>query len=135
MFDTDISTSNTHGTIKYLGRGVFYVVYVSLNIEYVITLNMAINTSEVERIELDVKRSLCYWISNKSRKASDFQTTIASQIQIYVSLCACLFLPCVFYTFWCLSNSYAHTNNCKKKITCEKKERKKEKTGKKNTTN
>jgi hypothetical protein len=34
---------------------------------------------------------------------------------------------------WCLSKSYAHTNNCKNKITCEKREEKKKKTEKKNT--
>jgi hypothetical protein len=33
-----------------------------------------------------------------------------------------LFLPYVLYTVWCLSKSYAHTNNCKK-TTCWKKER------------
>jgi hypothetical protein len=32
-----------------------------------------------------------------------------------------LFLPYVFYTVWCLSYSYAHTNNCKNKITFLKK--------------
>jgi hypothetical protein len=35
--------------------------------------------SEVEWSELAVKHSLYYWISNKPCKASDFQTTIASQ--------------------------------------------------------
>jgi hypothetical protein len=41
----------------------------------------------------------------------------------------------VFCTIWCLSKSYAHTYNCKNKITyCEKKKgKKKEKTVKKNT--
>jgi hypothetical protein len=32
----------------------------------------------------------------------------------------------VFYTVWCLSKSYTHTNNCKNKITCCGKKRKKE---------
>jgi hypothetical protein len=38
-----------------------------------------------------------------------------------------LFLPYVLYTVWCLSKSYAHTNNRKKNLL-EKKERKKRKT-------
>jgi hypothetical protein len=42
-----------------------------------------------------------------------------------------LFLP---YAVWCLSKSYAHTNNCKNKITCLKTLKKKQKrTEKKNT--
>jgi hypothetical protein len=36
-----------------------------------------------------------------------------------------LFLPYVFYRVWCLSNSYTHINNCKNKITCCGKKRKK----------
>jgi hypothetical protein len=36
--------------------------------------------NEVEWSDLAVKHSLCYWISNKPRKASDFQTTTASQM-------------------------------------------------------
>jgi hypothetical protein len=35
-----------------------------------------------------------------------------------------LFLPYVLYTAWCLSKSYAHRNNCKKKKLVGKKERK-----------
>jgi hypothetical protein len=30
----------------------------------------------------------------------------------------------VFCTVWCLSKSYAHTNNCKNKITCSEKKKK-----------
>jgi hypothetical protein len=39
----------------------------------------------------------------------------------------------VFCTVWCLSKSYAHTNNCKNKITCcgKKREKRKEKKRKK----
>jgi hypothetical protein len=36
-----------------------------------------------------------------------------------------LFLPYVLYTVWCLSKSYANTNNCKKKKLVGIKERKK----------
>jgi cell division protein FtsB len=32
------------------------------------------------------------------------------------------FLPYVLYTVWCLSKSYAHTNNCKKQLA-EKREK------------
>jgi hypothetical protein len=32
----------------------------------------------------------------------------------------CLFLPHVLYTVWCLSKSYAHTNNCKKDLLGKK---------------
>jgi hypothetical protein len=39
----------------------------------------------------------------------------------------------VLYSIWCLSKSYAHTNNCKKKLV-EKRERKKRKTEKKSPT-
>jgi hypothetical protein len=45
-----------------------------------------------------------------------------------------LFLPYVLYTVWCLSKSYAHTNNCKKQLVGEKKERKKNKEIKHNST-
>jgi hypothetical protein len=40
-----------------------------------------------------------------------------------------LFLSYVLYTVWCLSKSYAHTNNCKKQLV-EKERKKKRKTEK-----
>jgi regulatory protein YycH of two-component signal transduction system YycFG len=45
-----------------------------------------------------------------------------------------LFLPYVLYKVWCLSKSYAHTNNCKKKKQLIGKKIKRKKTEKKNTT-
>jgi hypothetical protein len=36
-----------------------------------------------------------------------------------------LFLPYVLYTLWCLSKSYAHTNNCKKNLLKKRKEKRK----------
>jgi hypothetical protein len=38
-----------------------------------------------------------------------------------------LFLPSVLYTVWCLSQSYARTHNCKKKLVGKKERNKKEK--------
>jgi hypothetical protein len=37
-----------------------------------------------------------------------------------------LFLPYVLHTVWCLSKSYAHTNNCKKQPVRKRKEKKEE---------
>jgi hypothetical protein len=44
---------------------------------------------------------------------------------VYVRVCSHmrLVLPYVFYMVWCLSKSYAHTNNCKNKITHFKKKK------------
>jgi hypothetical protein len=39
-----------------------------------------------------------------------------------------LFLPYVLYTVWCLSKSYAHNNNCKKRVKKRKKKGRKRKT-------
>jgi hypothetical protein len=38
-----------------------------------------------------------------------------------------LFLPCVLYTFWCLSKPYAHNNICKENNLLKKKEKEDEK--------
>jgi hypothetical protein len=38
-----------------------------------------------------------------------------------------LFLPYVLHTVWCLSKSYAHTNNCKKQLVGKKEMKKKRK--------
>jgi hypothetical protein len=40
-----------------------------------------------------------------------------------------LFLPYVLYAVWCLSKSYAHTNNCKKKKKLVEKKKEKIKRG------
>jgi hypothetical protein len=53
----------------------------------------------------------------------------------YVCLYACLFIYAFVPSICVLYISYAHTNNSKNKISCEKiKERKKKKAEKKNTT-
>jgi hypothetical protein len=87
-------------------------------------------------------------MSGKPRKTSDFpnynrltNVTIIEEKHRYRYMYVCmhdcshmrLFLPYVFYTVWCLSTSYAHTNNCKKNNLL-KKDRKKEKPENKNTT-
>jgi hypothetical protein len=55
-------------------------------------------------------------------------------ICMYICTYMRLFLPYVLHTVWCLSKSYAHINNCKKKRTCTVIKGEKDKTGNKNTT-
>jgi hypothetical protein len=84
-------------------------------------------TFQLVSLILGVKHNLCYWISNKPCKTSDFpkynrlpNITIIEEKHRYRYMYICmhncshmrLFLPYVYYTVWCLSKSYAH-NNCK----------------------
>jgi hypothetical protein len=48
--------------------------------------------NEVQWSESAVKHSFCYWISNKPRKTSDFQTTIGYRY-MYVCMRVCSHMP------------------------------------------